>query len=224
MNLYVTKLRAIEDARLEEIIRSFEPPKQERIMRYVKYEDRLRGTVSYSMTRGVVFRELGIRPGDAIFSANDFGKPRLENCDGFHFNVSHSGEYVICLTDKSPVGADIQLMKPIKYIEIARRFFTKYETDFITDGDPAERINKFYMLWALKESYVKASGMGLSVPLNSFDFTVDMENETACLRDCEERPPRFKLISSFDGYALALCHMNLTEVNVRMVDQDSLYF
>lgn len=94
------------------------------------------------------------------------------------YNLSHSGNYALCSLDTGAVpevkiGCDIE--QPGKYQDkIARRFFTDSEYAYILTGeDEAARGECFYRLWVLKESYVKARRVGLSIGLDNFeiDFT-----------------------------------------------------
>ncbi|HFJ9466115.1 MULTISPECIES: 4'-phosphopantetheinyl transferase family protein [Bacillus cereus group] len=55
-------------------------------------------------------------------------------------------------------------------------FFTKQEYEYLFQiKDHKEKLNYFYQIWTIKESYVKAIGKGLSVPLNSFKIGEDSE-------------------------------------------------
>lgn len=91
------------------------------------------------------------------------------------YNLSHSGNYVLCSLDTEAaaevkIGCDIE--RPGKYQDkIARRFFTNAEYACVLSGeDEAARGERFYRLWVLKESYVKARRVGLSIGLNNFEI------------------------------------------------------
>jgi len=91
------------------------------------------------------------------------------------YNLSHSGNYALCSLDteaaaERKIGCDIE--RPGKYQdEIARRFFTDAEYAHILSGeDEAARGEYFYRLWVLKESYVKARRVGLSLGLDNFEI------------------------------------------------------
>lgn len=91
------------------------------------------------------------------------------------YNLSHSGSYVLCSLDtkaaaEQKAGCDIE--QPGKNQEgIARRFFTEAECAYIDSGEnEAARVDFFYRLWVLKESYVKARRVGLSLGLDTFEI------------------------------------------------------
>jgi 4'-phosphopantetheinyl transferase len=63
----------------------------------------------------------------------------------------------------------VEQIKPIDFA-IAKRFFSSTEYDDLMEKEEHERLNYFYDLWTLKESYIKARGKGLSIPLDSFSI------------------------------------------------------
>lgn len=96
------------------------------------------------------------------------GKPYLEGED-VYFNISHSGDYVVCAVCDKEVGIDIQKIEKNKdFLKLARRFFTKEEALEIESVDEERRPEVFTTLWSIKESYVKYTGIGLSQGMNSF--------------------------------------------------------
>ena len=102
------------------------------------------------------------------------------------FNLSHSGDYAMCIIGDSPVGCDVERVRKIA-LKLADRFFAQSEKEMISN-QPTEddKINTFFRLLTLKESYVKAEGQGLSIGLNSFAVQPDFNKilrdnvEVAC--------------------------------------------
>ena len=96
------------------------------------------------------------------------GKPYLLEHANVFFNLSHSGDYVVCVLDTVPVGIDIEKCKSFKE-NVARRFFApdEYE-DMMSVQDEAIRENRFYQYWVLKESFMKATGLGMQLDMKSF--------------------------------------------------------
>ncbi|WP_157729153.1 4'-phosphopantetheinyl transferase family protein [Bacillus atrophaeus] len=73
-----------------------------------------------SKLKGYSFKEL-------TFTTNYYGKPFLESYENdCYFNISHSGEWVVCAIDKGHIGINIERIAPIK-LDIAKRFFTDEE-------------------------------------------------------------------------------------------------
>lgn len=84
------------------------------------------------------------------------GKPEFEEDGGknVHFNLSHSGEYVVCVVSDSCVGIDIEGKRPVKY-GVAEHFFTDEENENIKNDE------HFFELWTFKEAYGKYTGDGI---------------------------------------------------------------
>lgn len=97
------------------------------------------------------------------------GKPYIEGAQNIHFNMSHAGNYSLCAFSNQPIGVDIERIKPID-LELAERFFCKDEYEDIVKEKGDGRCRKFFEYWVLKESFIKAVGLGLSIPLNVFRF------------------------------------------------------
>lgn len=107
--------------------------------------------------------ELGLETPPDI-AADENGKPRLRGGELF-FSLSHSGPFVLCAVSDRELGADIQERKPFNE-RLARRFFAPDELARILSAPDRDRT--FTEIWAQKESYIKALGLGLKLPLESF--------------------------------------------------------
>ena len=112
------------------------------------------------------------------------GKPALRD-GGLHFSLSHSGAWVLCAVSDGELGADIQEQRPFDE-RLARRFFTSEELDYI-HGSP-DQDYAFSQIWALKESFSKALGLGLRLPLRAFSLDFEkgpaVRGEAWHLRHC----------------------------------------
>lgn len=93
---------------------------------------------------------------------NDYGKPAL---DYFSFNISHSGEFVICAcsTSRVKLGVDIERKKPIRFDDFLNTMDDAQWAEI--NADPDRALDRFYAYWVIKESVIKAIGQGLSFPL-----------------------------------------------------------
>lgn len=98
--------------------------------------------------------------------ADENEKPYLRGRELF-FSLSHSGHYSLCAVSDRELGADIQEQVPFKE-RLARRFFTAEEFAYILGS--SNRDYAFSKVWALKESTIKAFGLGLKMPLNAFSL------------------------------------------------------
>ena len=127
--------------------------KKERISRFYKYEDAQRTLLGDVLVRYAICKSLGAKNRDLIFDTNEYGKPILQEPTGINFNISHSGDCVVCAVDNNAVGIDVETIKPID-LKIAERFFSKDEYLSLINRPEEAKLKYFYMLWTLKESYV----------------------------------------------------------------------
>lgn len=121
---------------------------------------------------------LGVQPSDWMFVADENGKPRL--AEGFahldlHFNLSHSGDLVVLAVSQGiELGVDVELIRrPVFNMAMAEHYFANSEIQhlqFLPTYLQVERIAEF---WTLKEACLKASGLGLRVPLSQLEVSID---------------------------------------------------
>lgn len=123
-----------------------------------------------------------IAPAEWEFKFNPFGRPFIANTnrpENLHFNISHSDGIVVCaFAAIEEVGVDIEnAERECSYLELAERYFSKLEFEKLKTSAESDVPKEFFKFWTLKESYIKARGMGLHIPLEQFSFiVVDSEN------------------------------------------------
>lgn len=147
------------------------------------------------------FSAHGFREKDAEFIYGQYGKPYIRE-NSIYFNLSHSGEYAVCAVSDREVGIDIQ-KKGVLKMKVAKRFFTENECNYILgESDGEKAADRFYRLWALKESFVKAVGMGMNLPLGSFEIIP--EKKARVIHTFNEKKYEFAE-KDIDDYKLAVC-------------------
>lgn len=137
---------------------------------------------------------------------NQYGKPFLASKNmesNLYFNISHSGEWIVCAISNNEIGIDIEKVDTYSH-NIAKRFYSNNEYNTFLDKNEYERDKYFFDIWTLKESYVKALGKGLSVPFNSFSFSLN-DNTISLRSDFEDSHWFFKQYEISKGYCLSLC-------------------
>lgn len=115
------------------------------------------------------------------FTSNEFGKPTTDCKIGSHsleFNISHSGGIVVCaFLLGAPVGVDIESSRrKIPWFDVAKDSFSQQEVDELRKVKSSELPQRFFEYWTLKEAFIKAMGMGLSLPLGEFWFQFAARN------------------------------------------------
>ncbi|UYX55521.1 4'-phosphopantetheinyl transferase superfamily protein [Bacillus thuringiensis] len=155
------------------------------------------------LIRSLICQKYKINNEEIRFKYNQYGKPFVENFSDFHFNISHSGEWVICATANSNVGIDIEKVSKIEALKLANEFFSEEEFYDLSNMNPDEQINYFYDLWTLKESYIKTIGKGLYIPLNLFSI----KKESRTLISYKNIPQNFyfRQYSIEPNYKISAC-------------------
>lgn len=112
-----------------------------------------------------MLEKTGKKPLALEYTYGENGKPYFKNYP-WHFNLSHSGEYILCVMSEHEVGVDIQQERPLKDDRIARRFFSEEENRALAACETKqERQKLFYRMWAFKEAYGKLTGQGIAAVL-----------------------------------------------------------
>lgn len=159
--------QAIEHGLYLQLLELVSQEKRNKILRYKKIHDQYRTLLGDLLVRYVLKKDYGLANEEISFLSNSFGKPFLDHPLKFFFNISHSGDWVVCITHDTQVGIDIERIQPID-VSIAERFFQFEEYTDIKTKHISEQMSYFYQIWTLKESFIKMLGKGLSIPLNSF--------------------------------------------------------
>lgn len=134
--------------------------------------------------RAVLSQYAGLPPAAWRFETNEFGRPHVANLDaprGHSFNLSHRPGCVVCLVGAArELGVDVEDSGAERshFLEIAARFFSPSEAAELRGLPAAQGAKRFFELWTLKESYVKARGVGLSLGLSRFSFSVEGDRAT----------------------------------------------
>lgn len=179
MEIYAVKITGdIDECIFKDVLSNLDDDKKKRITKAYFIDDKFRLMLAEVLIRLIIIKKLGLQNNSIIFKRGQNGKPYLENNLNFNFNISHSGHWVICAISDIAIGIDIEEIQSIEFKDIAHRFFSQKETSFILNSDEAVRLKNFYRIWTLKESYIKADGRGLALPLKA--FTIDITSDDNC--------------------------------------------
>ena len=125
---------------------------------------------------------------DWVFSYSPKGKPDIANqslLNPVQFNLAHTdGMVVLAISKQTQVGIDVEnLDRSGAFDDIANRYFSEKETAAIANLPLEKKHKRFFELWTLKESYVKAVGQGLSIPLDQISFELDQSENIQFMID-----------------------------------------
>jgi 4'-phosphopantetheinyl transferase len=142
----------------------------ERARRFRFDRDRSRYVSHHAFVRRVLARYLGVDPAAVVMRSMARGKPELEPDVHLAFNASRSHGLSVVAVSGGRVGIDVERARPIEdALRLARSQFSPRERTLLDSLPEAQRDDAFLAIWTRKEAVVKAFGLGLSVPLDSFD-------------------------------------------------------
>lgn len=145
----------------------------------------------------------GLREAEVRIGYGDNGKPYLPDYPQIHFNLAHSGRMALAAFAETEVGCDIEEIKTASP-KLAKRFFCPGEYAYIKGLEGESQDYAFYRLWTLKESFLKATGMGLRLPLDAFEFSFSQDGGVAIRQNYNQARYRFQEYD-FGVYHAAIC-------------------
>ncbi len=145
------------------LYRQSDRSRQSRADRYLRQDDKVR-----CICAGFLLR-LALGKDDFEIETDTFGKPMVKDMPDFYYNLSHSGNWVVIAYGNCPVGIDVEQVRwNCGKEDLARRYFTVDEQDFVFGQSQQGIAARFFEIWTSKESYLKYLGTGLRKSLDSF--------------------------------------------------------
>jgi 4'-phosphopantetheinyl transferase len=183
--------------------------------RFAFAHDRTRFAVSRGLLRVILGHYLDRSPESLNFTVNPHGKPGLDAKSNveppIRFNLAHSGPWVIyAVTLGREIGVDIERIRPeFGGFAIAERFFAPVEVATLRGLPEEVRSLAFFHGWTRKESYIKAKGKGLALPLDEFEVAIDPSQPAGLLATLPDplEASRWSLVEipTEPGFVAALC-------------------
>lgn len=171
--LYTMNTSLVSDDSLELI----SPERKSNALRYTYEKDRkLSLASSLLISRGL--EEYGLRERDMVYAYGKYGKPYFRDYPSIHFNISHSVSLAAVVFSDVEVGCDVEIITPYNE-DVASLCFTPSERESILSCP--DRNLAFTRLWCIKESYLKAIGLGLEASMDS--FSVEIKDDKVIVLD-----------------------------------------
>jgi 4'-phosphopantetheinyl transferase len=210
------RLSEIELRHLALFLSDYEVEKALRLKEKSRKEQAILGRYLVRRKLAAIFK---IHPKKVVISDDSFGRPRLEypKRDNFDFNISHSGEWIVfAISTSGPVGIDIEKNDPLN-LQIMKVILNNKDIDFI-DSASSEKdsLKRFYVIWTLKEAFVKASGC-VQYPLKKLVFDVSKKGSVGLSKECSSEKWNFKTYNIDPGYQMAVCASSVIESNVNFI-------
>jgi 4'-phosphopantetheinyl transferase len=217
--LYALNIADLDESHLSLLKSNVSDQRRNRVETLYNSEKAKQQLASESLIRMVVRKERGMK--EIGFGTCPHGKPFIVGLPNFYYNLSHSGEWVVCATDRAPIGIDIEMVRPVN-IDLARLYFSTAEYRSLIGKTEPEKNRLFFDLWTLKESYIKAKGGGLTIPLDSFTIYSEQGRIRVLSQDGPEEV-FFKRYELGLSYRVSVCACNDDfSVGIALVDLDDL--
>ncbi|MCC8047442.1 MAG: 4'-phosphopantetheinyl transferase superfamily protein [Clostridiales bacterium] len=147
------------------------PKERQKKIERIRMEQDKRLSLAAGILLDLGLKKYRLNAADVRICAGEYGKPYLPDYPEIHFSLSHSKAMAMAVFSEIEIGCDIEYQKKVNE-NLARRFYCPQEYVWMQEAsDEEERKSRFYRLWTLKESFIKTTGMGLRLPLDSFCFS-----------------------------------------------------
>lgn len=148
--------------------------KKARVDRFRQPDDKKRTVAGEMLARKAIAQWCGVDTVSIKFDTTEHGKPFAVGLD-VEFNISHSGDMVVCAISDQPVGIDIELIRPVD-LRTAKHFCTPEDLEYLFGHTPSEDefikteeeaiLHRFFQIWTAKEAYCKCIGTGIADLVN----------------------------------------------------------
>ena len=203
---------------------------QEKLQHYKNLTAQHTALITRAICRLVLSQYTNTPPSDLSFIKNQHGKPELtNNTNKIRFNLSHNNDLIIiAICAKDDIGCDIE--NPLRKVNIeplTRRYFSEQEHLEICTLTPKIQQQRFFEMWTLKEAFVKATGIGISLGLDTFYFDKDVVNKEINVQFNESYPLNKGHIwqlyqQELEQQLLAVCRSSKLKQSINILDANEL--
>lgn len=215
MEIYYAKISELSEEEMQDALRILPRERIEKIKRRKQKKSQLE-SIWAGLLLEYVLQKRGLKGTELTFLKNVDGKPYIAEYPKLFYNLSHSKEYVAIVIDDYPVGVDVEEMR-IGYQKLVKRFFSQEERMALRECWSDEVFTK---LWTRKESYLKATGFGMRMPLDGFSTLQEQVRVNADMPKemCSDVPYYLASIQLEEDYWLSVCRKA-----VRVVEEGEIF-
>lgn len=165
MKIYSFNLTKATDSELELWFREMSCDRRQSVIRLQNSKKQKAKIAADHLCRSAIAEFCGIAPNSIEFALSEKGKPFAVGVN-VYFNISHSGDLVVCAVSDREIGIDIEKIRPFNF-RAAEKFASPDELEYIRSEG-----NGFFNIWTLKEAYFKCIGTGLGADIKNVSFKI----------------------------------------------------
>lgn len=212
---YIINIKQLEDdAVFEKAAESVSVYRKEKIA-LLKHRGDKNRSLGAALALNAALSEYGLCEQKMEYALERHGKPFFPDHPNLHFSLSHSGDYAMCSLGEFRSGNDIECVRGMsesRARHLAGRFFAEEENAWIDrTGNYQEWEERLFRIWTMKESFLKVTGLGMSLSLKDFAIIVEDDESIRLRHAVNERTYYMKeyvlpeVYQEKDGYRLSVC-------------------
>ena len=185
--------------------------------------------VTRALVRTVLSSYADVAPEAWRFVTNEYGRPEIaepHDAAWLKFNLSHTNGLIALIVARDrEIGVDVEdRERDGRMLDVADRFFSPSEVEALRALPDDEQLDRFFLYWTLKESYIKARGMGLAIPLSQFSFAITSDISIAFDPKLDDDPDswQFTAMSVGPRHALAASIRRGVHEDMRLVLRETV--
>ncbi|MDE5597571.1 MAG: 4'-phosphopantetheinyl transferase superfamily protein, partial [Lachnospiraceae bacterium] len=173
---YIMDVRQLEsEGVFDKALQAVSPYRRQKIALLKHKKDKNR-SLGAALSLNAALKAYDLEERSMEYDLEKQGKPVFRYYPEIHFSLSHSGDFAICSIGEEEIGNDIERVRSGKE-RVAERFFAKEELSWIQNTESSEEKDaRIFRIWTIKESFLKVTGLGMSLPLKDFVIVIEKNN------------------------------------------------
>jgi 4'-phosphopantetheinyl transferase len=198
VDVWLTSLLDVSGSVATAFLQLLNEAEQTRLNSFAVKDAALQYLVTRALVRTTLSRYAEVPAQTWEFETNDYGRPHISHpleLRDLRFNLSNTTGLVACAVSMDcEIGVDVEnVVRPVDAEEVAPSVFAAPELADFLGTKSEDRRDRFFSYWTLKEAYIKARGMGLSLPLDAFWFELGDRPPLLYTTDrCPDVPERWR--------------------------------
>jgi 4'-phosphopantetheinyl transferase len=177
VHVWLTTPMGLHDPSFAAALANLDADEREQAKAFVFDRDRCLYVSAHALVRNTLSRYLDLAPQAWRFATNKYGRPEIDlaHAPPLRFNLSHTNGLIACAVHSAiDTGVDVEGIRPLNDLDgVAQYSFSPEEHADVRAAADSDRPRRFFCYWTLKEAYIKARGMGLSLPTTQFTLRLD---------------------------------------------------